>query len=319
MERDKPSDLERVTEIMNSRYPSFSTEGDLRHYLRDGFDNFSFTPGVGITKYAVGEILNETLKLPHRVLHSNETTYAAVKTLSVELETNSRNVIAGFLPSSVEDDQTSQYTIRTKKPIQVKVGRTMPNLWLLDGLSGLEKKDVVSYRKNVSKRLHEAIMSYGIGFGILAGSYIGMSSDDIINLFRAENFKSKLERKGWKKIPSESREGDRSAISEIRVNLDEGTEKGYKDSLQLLNDRGWLPTNDRIREVHYGIQQISEKTTPCVHLMSAGEAAINSGAEIFKPYDLGKIKVHIQRKYQSDVTSEVVSAHMASDRQYPKW
>lgn len=321
MEREgNRSDLERVTEIMNSRYPSFNNEGDLRNYLHDGFDNFSFTPSVGITKYAVGEILNETLRLPHRVIHSDETTYAAVNALSVELEKNSRNVVAGFLLSSVDEDQISQYSVRTKKPIQVEVGRTMPYLWPLDtGLSGLQRNDVLSYRKNVSKRLREVVKSHGIGFGILAGGYMGMSPDDIIELFKEENFRSALGKKGWKKIPSESREGDKLTISKIRLNLDEGTEKGYKDSLRLLNDRGWLPSDKRIIKLHYGIQQISERTTPCVHLLPASEAAIDAGAEIFRPYDLAKIKVHIQREYQSSVTSEVVNAHMVLDRQYPKW
>lgn len=316
------SDLDRVTEIMSSRYPGFTNEEDLRGYLHDGFDDFSFTPtDPGIRKCAIQEILNETLKSPHRVINSSETTYRAVYALSAELEKNPRNVVAGFLLTSVEGEEISQYSVRTKKPITIEVNRTMPYLWPSDiGLSDLQKsRDINSYRKNIARKLRDAVKLYGIGFGILAGGYMGMTSDDILKLFSEENFKKELGEKGWKKIPSESRKGDKSAISEIRVNLDEGTEKGYKDSLQKLGEREWLPADERIIKLHYGIQNTSERTTPCAHFVPASEAAIIAGAEIFKPYDLEKIKRPVQKIYQSFVTSEMHSAHMVFERQYPKW
>ncbi len=321
MEKDKPSDLEKIADVMAHRYPKFDSVVGLRNYLKGDFDNFSFVPyEAKMTKTALSAILDETLKSPQRIIQSEETSYAAVTVLSGELERNPRNVVAGFLPTSVEEEELRQFGVSTRKPVQINVGRTMPYLWPLDtNLSGLQQKDMDSYRRIVAKRIRDAVKEKGIGFGILVGSYLGMGTDDVLKLFADDNFKKDLTGKGWQKIPSKSRDGDASAISSVKKNIDEGTQKGYKESLQTLNGRGWLPSDPKILKLHYGIQIVSETVTPCVHLVSASEAAVIAAAEVFKPYDLKMVLPHLQKQYQSYVTSEVKSAHIVSQKPYPKW
>ena len=332
MERNgDKSYLEQVDIVMNSRYPLVRNNLELTNLLSSDVDQgFSFeSNNPRILKFGVEMILSRAFDSQRKhVLNPTHNSGTAVDLLAVELKANPKNVAVGYLQPLDDQEEAKEYVIQTKEPLKRSVDMPNPYLWTVQTeISGLDRRSEDVYHKAVLKKLRSATRDFGIGFGVLSGIYLGMTTQEVLKFFQDENFKADLQRMGLKS-PSMARRGDRGtddpskmgdydAIDMIKRTMQENPIDGYDPSLNIARKKGWVP-NDR-RRVHYGKEQIVQEVVPHVHPLTADKVAISESESMFNPYELGLVRRHIAMKYSSILTSEIDRAHLVPVRPIPRW